>query len=629
MENKRVNFHDTSFYNGAGAYYGKLPVGLSLNMNYPDGEGYMSLELSAGTDKMYRITDAEGFFESFAKGRSYYFSKNFIFEPDRMYFAPADRRLLEFIKDLKENRISDGGETKGSLFSGGKVKLGAADRGGFLDLIWQDRENIRFTQGGKKLRLENDARPEISVRKEENCSILTIDYSVYGDFLPAASDFRYVSFPETEILARLPVSRREFFRQLFPYRNEEHRIRFQINSGDIKFFRKNFLEKYGKELDISLDGDTKNKLSQNSLISKIYFDVANAGIVSKVEFCYGETIINPLNGESNDKSIREYDEEKAVTTEMKELGFREYGKLYLLDEVEKIVHLLTDDLINLKKAGQIYYSQDFKKLYVKNPEMESLRLSEDGSVIHMNINLENVSDEELAELLDAIKTGKKYYRLRNGSIVNLRAASSSRFINLINSLEINRDSIQNGIFEIPLNRCLYLENYWKEKGLTEVKVDERFAGLLNKLSGREAGEAVIPESVKEVLRDYQSEGVRWLKTLAGYSFGGILADDMGLGKTLQVLAFLAGENDKKAPGLVVAPTSLLYNWKREAAKFLPELKVLVVEGAKEKRKLLLDCCAVYDLIITSYTTLGMTESNMKSWSFPIFLWMKLRISKIP
>ncbi|WP_230398632.1 DEAD/DEAH box helicase [Novisyntrophococcus fermenticellae] len=602
MGKKLINFHDTLFYKGAGASYGKLLINLGMNIIYPDEDGEMSLELSAGLDKRYRITDLRGFLHNFEQGKPWCFSKNFIFEPDRMYFSMEDRRLLEFLHDIKRTEEN---HEEVSCFFGGRVCIGEPYRIRFLDLLWQARNVLHAVIGGKRLYIKQDINPELSVAQEKEGSILTVNYSADDDFEPMVSDYSYLFFSKTNCLVYLSQNRRELFRQLYPYKNESCRIRFQIDADDLKLFRKNFLEVYGKDINISLDHETRKKLENIRLVSRVYFDTTVGGIISKVEFCYGKKIFNPLNPQENDKRLREYDSERTVTSQMNALGFRTMGKLYFLDEVDKIVHLLTDNLTSLKKIAEIYYSQDFKKLYVKSPEMAGISLSEDGSVIHMNINLENVSDEELVELLNAIKAGKKYFRLRNGSIVNLNAADSGRFIDLINGLGIDSDSIHDGIFEVPSNRCLYLENYRKEKGLSDVTVDARFGGLIRTLSGacRDKDEKLFPGHLEGVLREYQIQGVRWMKKLASYSFGGILADEMGLGKTLQVLAFLAGEGKKGIPSLVVAPTSLLYNWKQEAARFLPELKVLLIEGSGERRRQLLSSCLHYDLLVTSYTTL--------------------------
>ena len=89
----------------------------------------------------------------------------------------------------------------------------------------------------------------------------------------------------------------------------------------------------------------------------------------------------------------------------------------------------------------------------------------------------------------------------------------------------------------------------------------------------------VPEEVQATLRPYQKDGVNWVERLRTMYLNGILADDMGLGKTLQAIVAIAQyRTKKKALSLIVCPTSLLYNWKEEFAKFDPELKVLVIDG---------------------------------------------------
>ena len=93
---------------------------------------------------------------------------------------------------------------------------------------------------------------------------------------------------------------------------------------------------------------------------------------------------------------------------------------------------------------------------------------------------------------------------------------------------------------------------------------------------------LLPESLKAELRPYQLEGVSWLQFLREQGLAGVLADDMGLGKTLQTLAHLLIEKEAgrlEHPALIIAPVSLMGNWQREAAKFTPSLRVLLLHGA--------------------------------------------------
>jgi superfamily II DNA or RNA helicase len=113
-----------------------------------------------------------------------------------------------------------------------------------------------------------------------------------------------------------------------------------------------------------------------------------------------------------------------------------------------------------------------------------------------------------------------------------------------------------------------------------------------------------PAEFRATLRGYQQDGLDWLQFLRSVGLGGILADDMGLGKTVQVLAYLSVEKAAgrlERPCLVVAPTSLMPNWRREAAGFAPDLRVLVLHGAD--RKAAFAALAEYDLVLTTYPLL--------------------------
>ena len=113
-----------------------------------------------------------------------------------------------------------------------------------------------------------------------------------------------------------------------------------------------------------------------------------------------------------------------------------------------------------------------------------------------------------------------------------------------------------------------------------------------------------PKGLQASLRPYQQEGVNWLQFLREFELGGVLADDMGLGKTIQTLAHLVCEQENgrgDLPSLVVAPTSLMTNWKQEAARFAPSLRVLVLHGSDRKEHF--ERIGEHDLVLTTYPLL--------------------------
>jgi superfamily II DNA or RNA helicase len=145
--------------------------------------------------------------------------------------------------------------------------------------------------------------------------------------------------------------------------------------------------------------------------------------------------------------------------------------------------------------------------------------------------------------------------------------------------------------------------------------------LRQSLSNFHGLEPVEPDKkLQAELRDYQKHGLAWLMFLRQYGFGGILADDMGLGKTLQALAFvqkLKATRKLTRGALVVAPTSLIWNWLSEAEKFTPNLKCLMLHGLERKTRF--DDIAGHDLIVTSYGLIQRDFEIYKNFEFDLVI----------
>jgi len=127
------------------------------------------------------------------------------------------------------------------------------------------------------------------------------------------------------------------------------------------------------------------------------------------------------------------------------------------------------------------------------------------------------------------------------------------------------------------------------------------------------------EELRAELRPYQQRGVDWLHFLDSQNFGGCLADDMGLGKTLQAIALLLLQRQRgeQLPSLVVVPTSLLFNWQQELARFAPSLRYGVLHGAG--RTIVLRHTSSFDVVLTTYGML-LTESYwLQQQSFNLLL----------
>ncbi|MFM9436206.1 hypothetical protein ACFDR9_003289 [Janthinobacterium sp. CG_23.3] len=150
---------------------------------------------------------------------------------------------------------------------------------------------------------------------------------------------------------------------------------------------------------------------------------------------------------------------------------------------------------------------------------------------------------------------------------------------------------------------------------------ERLRAIGRKLAGFGGVQAVAaPAGLRASLRGYQSEGLAWMQFLREYGLAGILADDMGLGKTVQTLAHILLEKEAgrlTAPALVVAPTSLMGNWQAEAARFAPDLRVLLLQGPQRLERF--GDIGRFDLVLTSYALLARDEEPLRAQRYHLLI----------
>jgi SNF2 family DNA or RNA helicase len=175
----------------------------------------------------------------------------------------------------------------------------------------------------------------------------------------------------------------------------------------------------------------------------------------------------------------------------------------------------------------------------------------------------------------------------------------------------------------PLRLPAMVASYFEEIGeaLGDDAMTWRGDGRPRGVSGRVPPPPVEPpRGLQATLRPYQRQGLAFLQHLRAHGVGGVLADDMGLGKTLQTIAHILAEKESgrmRDPVLVVAPTSLVGNWRRELGKFAPSLHVLVHHGAARRFgvRLLGDA----DVVVTTYGLLARDESVFAGRKFHLLV----------
>ncbi len=271
-------------------------------------------------------------------------------------------------------------------------------------------------------------------------------------------------------------------------------------------------------------------------------------------------------------------------------GFEMVGDRFVSLDDEVIFDFLNNKLGTLKTFATVTYPEPIEVLE-DLPIKVSVGYEKDINLLEVGFE-STLSAEEVYGILESIKDNKTFFRKQDGSFFAPGIDTFSS-IGLLHTLGFTKEDISRGKKQVSGNNVFYLAEL-KKKAL--IQGEESFDEFVNEL---ESLKPEIPEHIDKVLRGYQRDGVRWLYQLSRYSFGGILADEMGLGKTLQVIAFVMSTK-RELPALVVAPSSLTYNWQSEIAKFAPDATSVIIEGTKEERIRLLDEATDVDFIITSY-----------------------------
>jgi hypothetical protein len=214
----------------------------------------------------------------------------------------------------------------------------------------------------------------------------------------------------------------------------------------------------------------------------------------------------------------------------------------------------------------------------------------------------------LPELLAALRRGERTVRLDDGALGILPEDWLKRYRMLAAAGTPEGDHLRFGRTQVGLLDALL-------STLPEARVDAVFEQARAELAGFDGIKpADEPAGFTGRLRGYQREGVGWLHFLRRFGFGGCLADDMGLGKTVQVLALLAAPRAEGCgPSLVVVPRSLVFNWKDEARRFTPALRVLDYTGPGRGRAAA--ALAGHDLVLTTYGTLRRDVAVLRDVAF--------------
>jgi SNF2 family DNA or RNA helicase len=211
----------------------------------------------------------------------------------------------------------------------------------------------------------------------------------------------------------------------------------------------------------------------------------------------------------------------------------------------------------------------------------------------------------------AVKNKSRYVQLDDGTTGIIPQEWLEKFADYFISGDIASDDT----IQIAKVNFATIEQCYDEQMLDD-GVKNELNIYRKRLSGFDSiKEVQIPTELNGTLRHYQQAGLNWLNFLDDFNFGGVLADDMGLGKSIQIIAFILSQRDKveRNTNLIVVPTSLIFNWQQEVAKFAPTIRIHTIYGADRIKST--EDFDRYEIILTSYGTLLSDINFIKDYQF--------------
>ena len=316
-------------------------------------------------------------------------------------------------------------------------------------------------------------------------------------------------------------------------------------------------------------------------------------MVARAQFRYGDRTIDPFDETPLPENLprgeklllRDAAAERKVLDALGAAGFIvSKGHVYLTGQ-EAIFNFVSEGLQHLQELAEVYLSNDFKRMTPRKPKFAGkMRLN--GSALELKFTQDGEPAQEILAIMEALARRRRYFRLKDGSFLDLSAMDE--WLPLADSIfeaaqAEGAESVAMGDDTIRLQayRACYLQSLLESLGLP-IEVDEKTQETVRLLTDPgKVQDVKLPDGLS--LRPYQERGFQWLLALDRLHMGGVLADDMGLGKTVQVIALLMATRQEGQVSLVVAPTTLTYNWLSELGRFAPDLSVMVLGGSAAQR----------------------------------------------
>ncbi len=566
-----------------------------------EAKAYLSIRV--GREKLYKVQSIKKFVTDYLKQLDITLGKDFAFIYRECEFDKSSQDILDFILEVYQIiDMDEDTDTKG-IFQKAYMLLTQPLLVKLLRLLGKNTFTLNLYDKCYDSVRVFKTNPNIKYDLDIVEDTIMLDYRDKEAVIPLSRNGDLIYYNGAVFLPKP-----QFKRNYAPFFNAlgSDKPALLFRGENKQRFLEEVLPKIGDSMDIDIPDALADRYLDLDLKASIYFDRYNNGVKAELHFIYGDFEFGSFENPDSDYYIilRKKDREDRLREMLESYGFEPRNNFYLMRSESAIYEFLVGEKNDLMAEAQLYYSEDFKKLKVKSGGNFNigLRVSSSMDLLEMNFDFENMSNEELKNLFRSLKVRKKYYRMQDGSFIDLQDGDMEKLSDILDNLGVTSKNIEETGIVLSKSNAFYLNDALEKSGF-KVNKNTEFIELIDKINNAKNEVYELPTGINATLREYQEIGFRWMRTLAANCLGGILADDMGLGKTLQSIVYITSvirESKDHRCFLIVCPSSIIYNWLDEVSNFASDLKCLVIVGAPNDRKAMIESYEDYDILITSY-----------------------------
>ena len=565
----------------------ELTVNLNITYNnrYYYG-GFYDPKVTIGLDKLYNLNSKIGAFKrAYEDGEGEVnFGKFFVYDPKKYYFNEHDKKIIDALIELTKG-------VNGRYYTTSELKK-----------FFKNIKDCSFVINNYQMDGISEEFP-INTNLSKNSDIYNLKFDL-SDVIKVLDDFEYIIYKGK--MYHLKKDEQELLEDLMDYEIDS----IEITKEKIEDFTKGLMNVLKSKMEV--DASVDDLIITSNIKVELYFDIREYYIECSIKFIYDNNTVDYFD--KNSGVLRDIEFETNVINDLIKYNFVIDNNKIILSNLDKQVEFIESGLEELAEKYVVYTTEKFKSVSIKKKTNVSSMFSIGvDNIMNFNFDLGDISSDELVNIFKSIKNKNKYYRLKNGDILNLEDESLNELENLVDDLDLSDEDIINGKGTIEKYRAIYLDSL-KNTKYNIIHTDNLFDNLIDRFYQFKDSDLSLTDL--SVLRDYQITGVKWLKTIDKTGFGGILADEMGLGKTIQVIYYIKEMLNENInyKFLIVVPTSLAYNWDHELEEFAPEVRRTICLGNKDKRIKILENNNA-SVIVTTYGLLREDEDIYKNMHF--------------